>query len=59
MSQEQHEEHDERHSIPPTRARQGVTGHHVIVVLAVSLLLAALVGSLLYGWFATTTPGAG
>jgi len=58
MSQERHEER-ERGSVAPTRARQGVIGHHVIVVLAVSLTLAVVAAVLLYGWFATISPGSG
>jgi hypothetical protein len=37
--------------IPPTRARQAVVGHQVIVVLALSMMLALAVGAVLLAWF--------
>ena len=45
--------------ITPSKARQGVVGHHVIVVLTVSLALALIAGAMLLAWFWMTAPGPG
>ena len=45
--------------ISTTDARQGVTGHNVSVVLIVSLLLAAIAGGGLVGYFWMYSPWVG
>jgi hypothetical protein len=47
------------HIISATDARQGVTGHNVYVVLFVSLLLAAIAGAGLVGYFWMYSPPIG
>ena len=45
--------------ITPSKARQAVVGHHVIVVLAVSMMLALIAGAALLAWFWTASPSLG
>jgi hypothetical protein len=47
------------HIISATDARQGATGHNVYVVLFVSLLLAAIAGAGLVGYFWMYSPPIG
>jgi hypothetical protein len=47
------------HIISATDARQGATGHNVYVVLFVSLLLAAIAGAGLVGYFWMYSPSIG
>jgi hypothetical protein len=45
--------------ITPRKARQAIIGHHVVLVLALSLTLALIVGTVLLAWFWANSAGLG